>query len=83
MRWIDWIVRAMTNLGGKANYHDLYNEIMRIRPEPFTPSWTATVRRTIETHSSDSENYRAQYEDLFYSVSGIGSGEWGLRASRL
>jgi hypothetical protein len=82
MTWLDWIVKAFENLGGKASYYRLYNEILRIRPEPFPKTWKAIVRRTIETHSSDSENFRSGNDDLFYSVSGIGSGEWGLRPPR-
>ena len=73
---------ALENLGGDSSYYGLYNEIMRIRPDPFPPSWKAIVRRTIETHSSDSENFHEGNADLFYSVSGIGSGEWGLRLAR-
>jgi len=79
MTWRDWIVTALQNLGGQAQYQYLYNEILRVRPEPFPRTWQAIVRRTIEMHSSDSDNYRPEHADLFYSVSGIGSGEWGLR----
>jgi hypothetical protein len=82
MTWLDWIVNALQNLGGKSTYYRLYNEILRIRPEPFPRSWQAIVRRTIETHSSDSENFQAASPDLFYSVAGIGKGEWGLRPPR-
>jgi hypothetical protein len=39
------------------------------------------VRRAIEDHSSDSENYRTGRLDLFYSVGGIRSGRWGLRSA--
>lgn len=38
----------------------------------------AGIRKNIEDHSSDSMNYKGK-EDIFYSVGGIGSGEWGLR----
>jgi hypothetical protein len=79
MTWVDCIVKALNNLGGKSSYHYLYNEIRRIRPGPLPPTWEAIVRRTIETHSSDSRNYEPGNPDLFYSVAGIGKGEWGLR----
>lgn len=82
MTWLDWIVKALENLGGKSSYYRLYNEILRIRPGPFPRSWQAIVRRTIETHSSDSDNFQTGYPDLFYSVAGIGRGEWGLRPPR-
>jgi hypothetical protein len=79
MRWADWICKAMRNLGGTATYDELYAELRRIRPPPFSADWKATVRQTVERHSSDSENYREGNENLFYSVGGIGSGHWGLR----
>ena len=78
-RWVDWIYEAMMNLGGSASYTELYEEIQKIHPGPLTKSWKATVRRTIETYSSDSDNYRENNPDLFCSVGGIGSGYWGLR----
>lgn len=79
MRWLDWIVTALSNLGGNASYFNLYKEIARIRPGPLPDSWKAIIRRTIETHSSDSHNFTPGNDDLFFSVSGIGRGEWGLR----
>ena len=79
MRWIDWITKALRNLGGQASYTRLYTELMKIRTEPFPRTWKAIVRRTVEDHSSDSENYRDTRPDLFYSVDRIGSGIWGLR----
>ena len=81
MRWKDWIVRALENLGGEASYADLYAELRRIRPPPFSTSWDATVRNVIESHSSDSDNFRAGRDDLFRSVGGLGRGRWGLRAA--
>lgn len=79
MTWLDWIGQALGNLGGVSRYHYLYDEILRIRPEPFPPTWKAIVRQTIESHLSDSENFRPGSEDVFYSVAGIGKGTWGLR----
>lgn len=79
MQWVDYIIRAMQELGGYASYPQLYAKIEEIRRAPFTGQWQATVRRTIENHSSDSENFRPGSRDLFYSVGGIGSGIWGLR----
>src|SRR2546423_95815 len=65
--WCDWIVQAMQHLGGTAAYEDLHRRIRLIRSDPFTPEWKATVRRTIETHSSDSENFQQGSPDI-YSV---------------
>lgn len=75
--WVDIIIKAFQNLGGEANYSELYPEIERLRIQEklsLTTQWKASVRRTIEDHSSDSANYRA--DDLFYK---IGLGYWGLR----
>ena len=79
MTWLQYIVQAFQNLGGLASYTDVYAEIEKIRLEPFTVEWKATVRRTVETHSSHSANYTAGRPDLFYSVEGIGKGVWALR----
>ena len=75
--WLDVIIEAFQNLGGEANYSELYPEIKRLRTKKqlsLTAQSTASVRRTIEDHSSDSANFRA--DDLFYK---IGLGYWGLR----
>lgn len=78
--WCDWIVQALTDLGGEATYDSLYQRLKEIRPGPFSPEWKATVRGTVECFSSDSDNYISTYPDLFRSVGGIGSGRWGLRS---
>ena len=70
---------ALENLGGEATPKDLYVEIRRIRTEPFTPEWKATVRNTIESHSSDSDKYSAKRPDFFAAVNGLGNGRWAIR----
>ena len=74
MRCLKEIVQAFEALGGAARYADLYEYIIRTTNRELTPEWKATVRRTIEDHSSDSLNHRA--EDVFEK---IGHGHWGLR----
>lgn len=76
-RWLDIIVHIMEDIGGLAKYEDLYAKIEATYPSRLTSAWKATVRRTIEDHSSDSNNFRGK--DVFYSVGGLGSGTWGLR----
>jgi predicted HNH restriction endonuclease len=78
--WLTYIIKAFDNLGGLASYSDLYKELERIREEPRSTEWKATVRRTIETHSSHSANYTPGRPDLFYSVQGLGQGIWALRS---
>jgi hypothetical protein len=77
--WLEWIVEAMKDLGGEASLTDLYERLRLIRQEPFSKEWKATVRKTIESHSSDSENFTEGSDDLFRSVSGKGAGIWSLR----
>lgn len=74
----DLVVKAFKNLGGKADYPSLYKEFEKITGTPLTDGRKAGIRKLIEDHSSDSHNYKGK-EDVFYSVNGIGKGEWGLR----
>jgi hypothetical protein len=79
MTWLEYIVKAFENLGGWASYTDLYEELTRIRIEPFSTEWKATVRRTIETHSAHSANYTPGRPNLFAPVDRLGKGLWALR----
>ncbi|PXW30386.1 UNVERIFIED_CONTAM: hypothetical protein DES50_108196 [Williamsia faeni] len=74
--WKDDVVDALRALGGEGNLSAIYEQVALLR-SPRPKSWKATVRNTIECHSSDSDNFRG--EDLFYSVNGLGLGNWGLR----
>ena len=78
MTQLDYIVQVLKNLGGKANYAEIYKEYERISEISLTPGIKAGIRKNIEDHSSDSMNYKGK-KDLFYSANGIGSGDWGLR----
>ena len=75
--WKEDIVTALENLGGKAHLSEIYKEVEKIRPLELNNTWDRTIRRELETNSSDSEVFDG--EDLFYSVEGIGKGVWGLR----
>lgn len=77
IRWVDDVRTALDALGGKASLHRIYREVERIRKagERSVPkTLEATIRRTLEDHSSDSANFRGA--DLFANV---GRGEWALR----
>jgi len=76
--WKDEIVDALSALGGEASLSDIYDQVA-VQRSQLTPSWKATVRNIIECHSSDSNNYEHHRDDLFYSVNGLGEGDWGLR----
>jgi hypothetical protein len=75
--WRDEIVTALKALNGRGSLAEIYASIARVR-EPLRGQWQATVRSTLERHSSDSENYRGG-DDLFFSIGGLGGGKWGLR----
>lgn len=78
--WRDDVRSALQRLGGRASLCQIYKEVEAVRSAAgrSTPrSLEATVRRTLEDHSSDSENYRGQ--DLFCMPEGRGAGVWALR----
>lgn len=78
MTWKESVIFALRKLNGIANWKDiaLYIVDNNLR-EDIPKSVDATVRGTLERHSSDSSAFAG--EDLFYSVFGIGKGVWGLR----
>jgi hypothetical protein len=78
--WRDDVRSALQRLGGRASLSRIYKEVEAVRSaagRSIPSSLEATVRRTLEDHSSDSENYRGQ--DLFSMPEGKGAGVWGLR----
>ena len=76
--WIDDVITALLLLGGEGSLPDLYRSVASIRDVSLKINWKASVRRTIEQHSSDSDAFTGQ-ADLFYSARGIGNGRWGFR----
>lgn len=76
--WRDDVVKSLKNIGGKGHLREIYREVERVRKSSLPKSWKDIVRRELENNSSDSDAYKNRY-DLFYSVSGIGAGYWGLR----
>ncbi len=79
MTWKEEIIRAFEALDGIASYSQLYHYIETHTSRNLSPAWKATVRREVENHSSDSDNFTHR-DDVFYSVSGLGRGVWGLRS---
>ena len=77
IRWVDDVFEAMSRLGGRSTLNSIYKEVELIRiagGRSIPKTLEATIRRTIEDHSSDSENHRGP--DLFAK---IGRGEWEIR----
>ena len=80
IRWCDDVKTALEQMGGQASLHRIYQQVAKIRKSAgrsVPPSLEATIRRTLEDFSSDSENYRG--EDWFTMPEGKGSGFWALR----
>lgn len=76
-RWVDDVRLALHQIGGVASLHQIYRKVEEIRHSAgrsVPKTLEATIRRTIEDHSSDSENFRGV--DVFEKVS---RGEWALR----
>ena len=79
--WLEDVQTALKNLGGEAHLSKIFEEVKRVRKN-LNPSWTRTIQKELERHSSDSSVWNSKYrgkEDLFYSAKGIGEGVWGLR----
>lgn len=77
VRWVDDVRSCMQALGGRASLHQIYKAVEDRRREAgrsVPESIEATIRRTLEDHSSDSANFRGA--DHFANV---GRGEWALR----
>jgi hypothetical protein len=80
--WATDLAEVLEELGGKAPLQDIYEAVRKKRTtagRSIPPSLTATVRRTLENHSSDSHNYTGG-ADLFAMAEGKGAGIWSLRA---
>ncbi|MBR2405639.1 MAG: hypothetical protein IKB04_01120 [Clostridia bacterium] len=77
MTVLETIIQSLKNLGGKAKYLEIYQEYEYISQCKLTSGQKAGIRKCIEDHSSDSENFKG--DDIFYSVEGKGKGVWGLK----
>lgn len=79
MKQVDMIIEALKQLGGEATYSEIYRKYELIAGVKLTYGQKAGIRKTIETHSSASKNFRETNADLFYPPKGIGKGYWALR----
>lgn len=79
--WATDLAEVLLARGGKARLSQIYADVEKLRRKEgrSTPkSIGATVRRTLENHSSDSHNYTGG-ADLFCMPEGKGAGIWALR----
>jgi hypothetical protein len=79
IRWVDDVRRAFSELGGEADLSAVYPLVEKIRRaarRSVVSSLDATVRQTIEAHSSNSRNWKPGNADYFRHA---GRGRWALR----
>lgn len=79
--WALDLVTVLRTAGGKARLSEIYENASTLRKSSgrsVPVELEATVRRTLENHSSDSHNYRGG-PDLFCMPNGKGAGIWALR----
>ena len=81
IRWLDIVIQALKQLGGKATLSDIYEEckdlVSLFYPEKENNNTVeSTVRRTIYQHSSDVMAYLGKSDDFRRVDSGI----WELRS---
>ena len=74
--WLEDIVQALQNLGGKATRAQIIEEVRQIRPGLLPPSWKEIISQHLQTHSSDSQYYDGKKSDLFKHLE---NGIWALR----
>lgn len=77
IRWVDDVQASLEQLGGTASLHQIYKSVESRRRDggrSVPKTLDATIRRTLEDHSSDSANFRGA--DLFAKV---GRGRWAIR----
>lgn len=75
--WKDEVVTALTELGGKAYLYEIYSYIEKHTNRDLSDRWRATVRYTLQLHSSDTEtSIRGTEKDLFTRLE---RGYWGLK----
>jgi hypothetical protein len=79
IRWVDDVRSALLALGGEGELSSIYEKTEEIRKaagRSIVRSLDATVRQTIEAHSSDSRNFKPGNSDYFMRVE---RGRWRLR----
>lgn len=83
IRWIDDVRIALRDLGGRASLSRIYKEVEQRRRDggrSVPISIEATIRRTIEDHSSNSDNFKGVHPgDRLDIFTNVGRGEWALR----
>ncbi|MBU5669236.1 hypothetical protein KQI68_05195 [Peptoniphilus sp. MSJ-1] len=64
---LEYVIKALENLGGKANYKELYNEFEIFSRKELTVNTKAGIRAEIQRHSSDSQAFEGKKDLFFFS----------------
>ena len=71
--WVEDILQALKDMGGKGSLNEIYDRVALIRKEPMPPTWKSSVRERIEAHSRDSKNFRGKH---YFTI--LDKGIWAL-----
>jgi hypothetical protein len=77
--WLDDVLEALRQLGGKAHLHDIYNTVRTIRRNSYRTlpkTLENQVRKTLEDHCS--EAYFRARRNIFFMPEGKGVGVWAI-----
>ena len=78
--WLNDVKIALRNLGGEGHLSSIYKEVVKVRKGKLNSTFESTIRRELETNSSDSTAFiKKSGNDFFYMK---GKGVWGLRQKR-
>ena len=80
--WVEEVLDVLGELGGEGTLEDIYRVIRSRSVMDLTGSvdWRATVRRTIQQHSSASDAFSGKPgDDIFIPPRGLGGGYWAIR----
>lgn len=78
-KWIRDVYSALERLGGTGSLDEIYKSVREVSSRNFPDSWETSVRKTIYTHSSDTDIFNG-VSDLFEKS---GRGKWMIRKSAL
>lgn len=59
--WVEDILQALKDMGGKGSLDEIYDRVALIRKEPMPPTWKSSIRERIEAHSRDSKNFQGKH----------------------
>ena len=72
--WLNDIMQAFLNLGGKGSFSQIFFEMKKLRQAPLPKNWKNIIQDTIYKNSSDTQKF--QGNDLFQRVD---KGVWAIK----